>query len=271
MDQKSGKDLSEQKSTMAAMVRGVKRMDPRTTAVLVCDVQERFREVILGFDALCKCSAFVIKVADKLDIPVVVTEQYSARRRPARRGARNPDAKIRYPKAFGATVAELKSVLPADQQFFDKTMFSMCTESVRAELTRLGTKSAILCGLETHVCVYQTTLDLLEMGIDVHARFRVFPSGGGCGSRAFCIGLHRRGLVPAAFRPLLRAHEPRRLRRRRHDLRVPRLPAPRQQQTPQVQGHRPLRPPPASEFFLRRARASARGRAGAGERRGRKE
>mmetsp|Transcript_1987 Transcript_1987/g.5912 ORF Transcript_1987/g.5912 Transcript_1987/m.5912 type:complete len:205 (-) Transcript_1987:48-662(-) len=127
----------------------VKKLDPAKTCVLVCDIQERFRDVIMGFESLVKCSAFVVKSAGELKIPVVATEQY--------------------PKAFKKTVPEIASLIKGDQdKIFEKTLFSMCTADVKAHLQALGVESAIVCGLETHVCVLQTTLDLLEMGLDVH-------------------------------------------------------------------------------------------------------
>ena len=134
---------------MASMITKGKQLNPATTAVLVCDIQERFRDVIMGFESLVKCSGFVVKSAGELGMPVVVTEQY--------------------PKAFKKTVPEIASLLdPAGGNVFEKTLFSMCTDEVKAHLKKLGCTSAILCGLETHVCVLQTTLDLLELGIDVH-------------------------------------------------------------------------------------------------------
>lgn len=86
----------------------------------------------------------------------------------SRRDRRPRPRASRYPKAFKHTVPEISELLPADAGVFEKTLFSMCTDEVKAHLQKLGCKSAILCGLETHVCVLQTTLDLLEMGIDVH-------------------------------------------------------------------------------------------------------
>jgi hypothetical protein len=68
---------------MASMITKVKKLNPATTAVLVCDIQERFRDVIMGFESLVKCSGFVVKSAGELGMPVVVTEPAatSSRRR----------------------------------------------------------------------------------------------------------------------------------------------------------------------------------------------
>merc|ERR1719289_838064 len=84
-----------------------------------------------------------------MDMPVLATEQY--------------------PKGLGHTVPELElakfSIKP-----YEKTCFTMCVPSLMTELSKQQsvTKSIILCGIETHACIHHTTLDLLEMGMDVH-------------------------------------------------------------------------------------------------------
>ncbi|VDM07651.1 unnamed protein product [Wuchereria bancrofti] len=70
-----------------------------------------------------------------------------------------------YPKGLGHTVSELdlnKHNIPV----FEKKRFSMCIPSVTKALE--SSQSVILCGLETHVCVLHTALDMLEKGIAVH-------------------------------------------------------------------------------------------------------
>ena len=138
-------------AAMATLLKGtVKKLNPATTAVLMCDIQQRFTEIIYGFEALVKCSGYLVKVANALDIPVVCTEQY--------------------PKAFKATVPELAALIAAKEKnaTFEKTLFSMATPEVLGHLEGLGVESCVLCGLETHVCVLQTTLDLLDRGLQVH-------------------------------------------------------------------------------------------------------
>jgi len=84
-------------------------------------------------------------VCKELSIPVIATEQN--------------------PSRLGATVPELVLDAPA----FAKTKFSMYTEEVSGALTALGSerKSVLLVGIEAHVCVLQTVLDLLENNYDV--------------------------------------------------------------------------------------------------------
>lgn len=55
-----------------------------------------------------------------------------------------------------------------DINVYDKTKFSMLTQQVDEKLEQLQPKTIILCGIESHVCVLQTCLDLLARGFDVH-------------------------------------------------------------------------------------------------------
>ncbi|RHY27173.1 hypothetical protein DYB32_006991 [Aphanomyces invadans] len=87
-----------------------------------------------------------VQAAKTLHIPTIATTQYAAR--------------------FGETVPEIQ--LGPDAKTFDKTLFSMLTDDVRGEVDAVKPKSVILCGIEAHVCVLQTCLDLVEQGYDVH-------------------------------------------------------------------------------------------------------
>eukprot|EP00887_Chlorella_sp_A99_P000306 scaffold13.g306.t1 len=118
------------------------RLAPDETALLVCDVQERFRSAISGFPAVIDTSRRMVRAAQALQLPIIVTEQY--------------------PKALGSTVGEVKELLPEGTPVVAKTRFSMCVDEVDAELQRLGhVKKVLMLGIETHVCVLQTTLDLI--------------------------------------------------------------------------------------------------------------
>jgi len=91
----------------------------------------------------------LIQAARKLAVPVLVTEQY--------------------PKALGATAAELKARLPEDQVYFPKLCFSaMGCEPFVTALEKTGRKSVVLFGVETHVCILQTGLELLAAGYTVY-------------------------------------------------------------------------------------------------------
>jgi nicotinamidase-related amidase len=114
------------------------------TALVVIDMQEAFR-LLPDFDSIARASATLARGADALGVPVVVTEQY--------------------PKGLGKTVPEVADALPDGVEPIDKVVFS-APEAEGFDLN--GRDQALVCGIEAHVCVNQTTLDLLASGIEVH-------------------------------------------------------------------------------------------------------
>ena len=124
-------------------------LHPDNTLVIVVDLQEAFRQPIFEFEKIVARTAIVVQGARLLNLPVLVTEQY--------------------PQKLGATVPEIKSVLPDGVTIVDKTAFSCCGASVLIEqLERLRRKQIVLCGIEAHVCMSQTAHDLLARGYQVH-------------------------------------------------------------------------------------------------------
>jgi Isochorismatase family len=121
-----------------------KRLQLARAALFCCDIQEKLRNNIFMFPHVVYTANSLIKLGKVLDLPLIVTEQYS--------------------KGLGKTVAEIDV---SSGRVFQKGQFSMMTPEVSAELERLGKSQVILFGLETHVCILQTTLDLLESGRDV--------------------------------------------------------------------------------------------------------
>jgi len=132
---------------MSSLARQLGRLQAERSVFFLCDVQDRFRTTIDKFEHVIATSAFMCKAAKALGMPVVVTEQY--------------------PKALKHTCSEIDI---EGFQVFEKTKFSMLTPEVEQHLKTLGEerKTAVLFGIEGHVCVYQTTLDLLERGWQVH-------------------------------------------------------------------------------------------------------
>jgi len=119
----------------------------RSDAVLVVvDVQERINAVMADQAHLARIAALV-EACTLLGVPVVATEQY--------------------PKGLGPTVSELASRLPAPPLV--KDTFSCAREpAVRTTLEATGRRQAIVVGIEAHVCVLQTALDLAAAGFQVH-------------------------------------------------------------------------------------------------------
>lgn len=146
----------EMSAAVSAARRAIGRLSPSNSVLLVCDVQERFRPLIHNMETVITTTKLMTSMAKELKIPIVTTEQYS--------------------KVFGPTIADAFAE-PADigtplVPVFEKKKFSMLTPECSDHLASLrggaSTSSYLLVGIETHVCVQQTALDLLEMGHDVH-------------------------------------------------------------------------------------------------------
>ncbi|HKG36961.1 MAG TPA: isochorismatase family protein [Solirubrobacterales bacterium] len=121
------------------------KLDRDRAALVVVDVQEGFRKAVPGFGDVAGAAATLVRGAGKMEIPVVVTEQY--------------------PQGLGATVPEVAEHLPEGTEPVDKVRFS-AAEADGFDLA--GRDQAVVCGIESHVCVNQTVMDLLDEGVEVH-------------------------------------------------------------------------------------------------------
>ncbi|MBI1371910.1 MAG: isochorismatase family protein [Phycisphaera sp.] len=121
---------------------------PRLTlddaAILVVDLQPKLLPVIDQHERITERCVTLIRAAAALSIPVIVTEQ-------------NPDK-------LGSTVEPVASVLPAGCLVEPKLKFSACVQPVLKRLGELNRRTVIVCGIEAHVCVMQTALDLVQAG-----------------------------------------------------------------------------------------------------------
>ena len=121
------------------------KLDISNCIAVIVDVQEAFRSAIPDFALIASRIALAGRAFAVLDVPILVTEQY--------------------PQGLGRTAEEIVLSLPDDTEYIEKSTFSALGSEVFAE--KLKSK-VILCGVETHVCVMQTALDLVEKGIEVH-------------------------------------------------------------------------------------------------------
>jgi isochorismate hydrolase len=119
------------------------------SALLIVDIQEKFRPVVPGIEGVIRNAEILARAAVRLKIPVLASEQY--------------------PKGLGATVAELRQWLPADQEYSHKLRFSaLGSDSVREGLKAAGRGQVVMTGLETHVCVMQSGLELMAAGYSLY-------------------------------------------------------------------------------------------------------
>jgi nicotinamidase-related amidase len=121
-------------------------MSAGDTGLLVIDVQEKLVPKVLHADRLLRNIAFLIDGARLLELPVQATEQY--------------------PRGLGPTVSELARRLPERPE---KVAFSSCAvPSVADNFRRAARPKLVLAGIETHVCVLHTALDLLALDFSVY-------------------------------------------------------------------------------------------------------
>ena len=125
-------------------------LDPEKSVLVVIDVQEKLCAAMdeNALRQLTKNTGILLESANELAIPVVFTEQYV--------------------KGLGSTLSELKGRAPA-ATCHEKLTFSCCgNEAFVEQLEESGRTQVIVTGMETHVCVLQTVIELLGEGFNVH-------------------------------------------------------------------------------------------------------
>ncbi len=118
------------------------------TGLLIVDIQEKILNVMAEPDKVVENTIKLIKGAKHLNIPIFITEQY--------------------PQGLGKTVQSIEALLQ-DVKFHEKITFSCCgLKDLVEELRKEKCEQIILCGIESHVCVWQTAMDLLHFGFSVY-------------------------------------------------------------------------------------------------------
>lgn len=122
-------------------------LEIQNSCLVVIDVQGKLAQLMFDKESLFKNVRILIQAARILDIPILWCQQV--------------------PEALGPTVPEIAELL-TDEEPIDKACFSCCGEErFTAELNALGREQVLLCGIEAHVCVFQTAMDLMEGGLDI--------------------------------------------------------------------------------------------------------
>ncbi|MEW5726647.1 MAG: hydrolase [Pseudomonadota bacterium] len=122
-------------------------LDASRSSLLIVDVQENLAPVMADPRQVYRHCAILMRAAERLGIPVVVSEQY--------------------PKGLGSTVGELLALAPEGAQV-EKMHFSCAAApSVKGRLDGLGRDIVVVAGIEAHVCVLQTCIGLREAGYTV--------------------------------------------------------------------------------------------------------
>ena len=141
-----------------------KSIEAMSSFILMIDIQERLLPAMFNKDNIIANSSKLLTSARELSVPAIISEQY--------------------PKGIGSTIPELKALIPDDSPVIEKLEFSCCANPGFGDAFlnlrfNSGTKdTAILFGIETHICVLSTAIDLMEK-YNLH----VVVAADSCGSR----------------------------------------------------------------------------------------
>lgn len=120
----------------------------RSCIFLLVDVQEKLFPYVEDKEEMLKNIKLLLKFAKIMNIPIIASEHYT--------------------KGLGSTIEDVKSLIP-EVKPVQKTCFSCCgNEELVSTLKRFESKTLVIFGIESHICIGQTALDAKAMGYDVH-------------------------------------------------------------------------------------------------------
>jgi nicotinamidase-related amidase len=122
-------------------------MDRDRSTLLVVDLQEKMAPAIHDHEEVVANAVWLVRIAQKLGVPVAATEQYA--------------------KGLGPTVAAIRELLP-EGAIGEKNKFSGVAAQCLVSLPGFDRPQVVLVGVEAHVCLLQTALELMEEGKEVY-------------------------------------------------------------------------------------------------------
>ncbi len=118
------------------------------TMALIIDFQEKLVPVMDNREELMHNTEILLKGLKLLNIPMLVTQQYT--------------------KGIGMTVSEVMEAVGEPFEYYDKLSFSCAEDMIALEkITEYRKNNIIICGIEAHICVLQTVIDLIAKGYNV--------------------------------------------------------------------------------------------------------
>ncbi len=124
------------------------KLFPADTAALVIDYQEKLIPAINNNEEIVAKTSILIKGLKELEVPVIVSQQYT--------------------KGLGNTIAPIAEALGEFEPFDKKSFSLMGDENINRAIKLTGRRNIVICGVEAHICVLQTLLDLIEEGYNVY-------------------------------------------------------------------------------------------------------
>ena len=133
-------------------------INPDECCLLIVDIQEKLLPSVFNKKQIVKTTLILLDIALNLEIPIIISEQY--------------------PKGLGETINVVKAGLPKKIHKIEKTTFSCLGSKIfEKKLKFLKRKQILLVGIETHICILQSALDLKARG------YEIFLVENGIGSR----------------------------------------------------------------------------------------
>jgi nicotinamidase-related amidase len=123
-------------------------VDRAQAFLLVVDLQEGYRKALHEWDRTIARACVLIRGFKAMDLPVMYTEQY--------------------PRGIGPTAPEVREALSDAPGFEKMTLSALGAPGLAETLLALGRRQAVVCGIETHACVNQTSHELMAWGFRVH-------------------------------------------------------------------------------------------------------
>ena len=133
------------------------RLDADRSAILVIDFQEKLAPAVPSSEHAVGFTDALLEAADLLQVPSAAT--------------------VQYPKGLGPLVEPLSERFPDPEEKLDFSS-AVCRGSLD-QWSRSGRDQVLVCGLETHICVLQTVLDLIEEGFSVYVVAEAVAARGG--------------------------------------------------------------------------------------------
>jgi nicotinamidase-related amidase len=159
------------------------RIEPNKTQALIIDIQEKLFPHIHNNEQLLQNSITLIKGLKLLEIPFILNEQY--------------------PKGLGHTIKPIKELLE-DEAAYEKVTFSCCqTEATMQAIKNRDKKFVIIFGVEAHVCVLQSVIDLLEAGLTPVLVTNCIDSRDSNDKRVAIERMTQAGAIPTTYESLL--------------------------------------------------------------------
>lgn len=126
-------------------------LNAQDSLVLVIDIQDKLTKMLK--EEVCtqivEKSQKLVQAAKILNIDTLLSEQY--------------------PKGLGQTIEGIRNILGENYKPFEKTSFSVLDdENIASEIEKHGKKQIVLCGIESHICVLQSALALIDKGYEVY-------------------------------------------------------------------------------------------------------